>query len=94
MADPFSLVTGVLVVVGFVLQVASGAMDKVDKTITAHRTQRLAIRNLRHELDKTIQGTASMQTTLNAMLGDPKNKTVKRMGKRWVSFLVACVDSS
>ena len=94
MADPFSLVTGVLGVVGFVLQVASSAMAKVDKTVTADRNQRLAIRNLRSELDKTIQGTASMQTVLNTMLGDPKNNTVKRMGKRWISFRVACGDYS
>ena len=94
MADPFSLATGVLGVVGFVLQVASSAMAKVDKTVTAHRTQQRAIRNLRRELDKTIQGTASMQTALSAMLGDPEDNTVKRMGKRCVSFRVACVDGS
>jgi len=89
MADPLSLATGVLSIVGFVLQVASGAMAMVDKTVTAHNTQRRAIRNLRFELDETIQGTASMQTVLRAMLGDPKDKTVKRMCKKYVSFKVA-----
>ena len=94
MADPFSLATGVLGVVGFVLQLASGAMSLVDKTVTAHRTQQRAIKNLRRELDKTIKGTASMQTSLRAMLGDPKDITVKRMGKRCVSFRVTCVGGS
>ena len=89
MGDPFSLATGVLSVVGFVLQVASGAMVMVDNTVTAHSAQRRAIRNLRRELDKTTQGTASMQTVLSAMLGDPKDTTVKRMGKKWISFRIA-----
>ena len=94
MADPFSLATGVLGVVGFVLQLASGAMSLVDKTVTTHNTQRRAIRNLRRELDKTIQGTASMQTVLSAMLGDPEDSTLKRMRRRWVSFRAACVDGN
>ena len=74
---------------GFVLNVASEAMAMVDKTVTAHSTQRRAIINLRRELDKTIQATTSMQTGLSAILGDPKDKTVKRMGKKCVSFRVA-----
>ena len=88
MADPFSLATGVLGAVGFILQVASGAMARVDKTVVAHRTQQRAIRNLRRELNKTIQETTSMQTALSAMLGDPMDNTVKRMGKKCVSFRV------
>ena len=32
------------------------------------------------------QGTASIQTVLDVMLGDPKGKMVKRMGKK-------CVDA-
>jgi hypothetical protein len=84
MADPFSIATGVLSVIGFVLQVASGAMGMVDKTVTAHGTQRRAIKNLRRELDKTIQGTANMQIVLRAMLGDPKDKTLKRMCRKCV----------
>ena len=94
MADPFSLATGVLGVVGFVLQIASGAMAKVDKTITAHNTQQRAIRDLRRELEKTIKGATHMQTVLSIMLGDPKDKTVKRMRKKCVSFRVVCVHSS
>jgi len=89
MGDPFSLAAGVLSVVGFVLQVASGARDMVDKTVTAHSNQSRAIRNLRRELDKTIRSTASMQIVLNAMLGDSKDKSVKRMCKKWVSFKIA-----
>jgi hypothetical protein len=86
MADPFSLTTGVLSVVGFVLKVVSGAMVMVDKTVTAHSGQRQAIRNLRRELDKTIKGTTSMHTVLTVMLEDPKDKTVKRMRRKCVSF--------
>jgi hypothetical protein len=84
MADPFSIATGVLSIIGFVLQVASGAMGMVDKTITAHGTQRRAIKNLRRELDKTIQGTASMQIVLRAMLGDPEDKALKSMCRKCV----------
>jgi hypothetical protein len=94
MADRFSLATGVLAVVGFVQQIASGAMALVDNTVTAHGAQRRAIRNLRHEPDKTIQGTANMRTVLSAMLGDPEDSTVKMMGEMCVSFRVACVDGS
>ena len=86
MGDPFSLATGVLSVVGFVLQIASGAMGLVDKTVTAHSTQRRVVRKLRRELDKTIKGSANMQIVLNTMLGDSKDKIVKRMCRKYVLF--------
>ena len=88
MADPFSLATGVLGAVGFILEVAPGAMARVDKTVAAHKIQQRAIRNLRRELDKTIQETTSMQTALGAMLGNQMDNAVKRMGKKCVSFRV------
>ena len=89
MGDPLSLATGVLSVVGFVLQIASGAMCMVDKTVTAHGTQRRVVRNLRRELDKTMKGSANMQTVLNAMLGHSKDQTVKRMCRKYVLFKIA-----
>ena len=89
MSDPFSLVTGVLSVVSLVLQVAPRAMGVVDKTVTAHDTQRRVVRNLRRELDKTIKGTTSMQIVLNTMLGNPRDKIVKRMCRKYVVFEVA-----
>ena len=93
MCDPFSVATGVLSVVGFVLQVASGAMGMIDKTVTAHGTQRRVIRNLRRELDKTIKGSTNMQIVLNTMLGNSKDKTVKRMCRKCVLFMVAPLTS-
>jgi len=84
MGDPLSLATGVLSVVGFVLQVASGAMGMVDKTVTAHATQRRVVRNLRRELEKTIKGTTSLQIVLNTMLGNSKDRIVKRMCRKCV----------
>ena len=89
MSDPFSVATGVLSVVGFVLQVASGAMGMIDKTVTAHGTQRRVIRNLRRELDKTIKGSTNMQIVLNTMLGNSKDKIVKGMCRKCVLFMVA-----
>ena len=90
MSDPFSLVTGVLSVVGFVLQVASGAMAMVDKTVTAHGNQRRMVRNLRRELDKTIKGTTNMQIVLNTMLGNSEDKIVKRMCRKCVCLRLLC----
>ena len=89
MGDPFSVATGVLSVVGFVLQVASGAKGMVDKTVTAHGTQQRMVRNLQDELDKTITGSANMRIVLNTMLGNFEDKTVKRMCKNCVLFMVA-----
>jgi len=89
MGDPFSLATGVLSVVGFVLQVASGAMAMVDKTVTAHGTHRRVVRNLRYELEKTINRTSHMQVALNVMLGNSKDRIVKRMCRKCVLFKVA-----
>jgi len=86
MGDPLSLATGVLSVVGFVLQVASGAMAMVDKTVTVHATQRRAIRNLRRELEKTIKGTTNMQIVLNTMLGNFEDRIVKRMCRTCALF--------
>ena len=89
MGDPFSLATGVLSVVSFVLQVAPGAMGMVDKTVTAHSTQRRVVRNLRRELDKTMKGSANMKIVLNTMLGNSKDETVKRMCRKCVVFKIA-----
>ena len=93
MGDPVSVVTGVLSVVGFVLQVTSGAMGMIDKTVTAHGTQRKVVRNLRRELDKTIKGSTNMQVVLNTMLGNPKDKTVKRMCRKCVLLHGCSVDA-
>ena len=86
MADPFSLVAGVLSILGLVVQAASGAMTLVDNTVTAHGNQQRAIRNLRRDLDKTIRGTENMQTVLSVMLEDPKDKTVQRLCKECAAF--------
>ena len=93
MGDPFSVVTGVLSVIGFVLQVASGAMGMMDKTVTAHGTQRKVVRNLRRELDKTITESTNMRVRLHIMLGNSKDKTVKRMCRKCVLFMVAPLDA-
>ena len=89
MSDPFSAAVGVRSAVDFVLHVASGAMGLVDKTVTAHGSQRRVVRNLRCELDKTIKGSTNMQIVLNTMLGNLKDETVKRMFRKCVLFMIA-----
>jgi hypothetical protein len=89
MSDPFSLATGMLSALGFVVQAASGAVGMVDMTVTAHATQQRVIRNLLQELDKTIKGTTNMQIVLSTMLGSSTDKTVKRMCRKCVSSKVA-----
>ena len=89
MCDPLSVATGVLSVVGFVLKAASGAKGMMDKTVTAHDTQRRVVRNVQRELDKTIKGSTNMQIVLNAMLGDSEDKIVKRMCRKCALFMVA-----
>ena len=64
-------------------------MGMVDKTVTAHSTQRRVVKKLRRELDKTMKGSANMQIVLNTMLGDSKDKTVKRMCRKYVLFKIA-----
>ena len=86
MGDPPSVATAVLSVVGSVLQATSGAMGMVDKTVTAHDTQQMVLRDSRRELDKTIKGSTSMQIALNDMLGDSKDEIVKRMCRKCVLF--------
>ena len=61
----------------------------VDKTVTAHGTQRRVVRDLRRELDKTIKGSRNMQIVLNAMLGNSKDIVVKRMCRKCVLFEIA-----
>ena len=89
MGDPPSVATAVLSVVDSVLQATSGAMGMVDKTVTAHDTQQMVVRDSRRELDKTIKGSTSIQIALNDMLGDSKDETVKRMCRKCVLFMVA-----
>jgi len=79
MADPLSIATGVLSIVGLVVQVASRAIGLVDKTVAAHGSQRKALRNMRYELYKTAQRTRHMKTALSVMLGDHKDNVVKRL---------------
>ena len=64
-------------------------MGMMDKTVTAHGTQRRVIRNLRRELDKTIKGSTNMQIVLNTMLENSEDKTGKRMCRKCVLFMVA-----
>jgi hypothetical protein len=89
MSDPFGLTVGVLSIVSVVVQAASRAVGMVDKTVTARATQQQVIRNLRHELDKTVKVTTNMQIALSAMVGNSTDKTVKRMSRKCVSFKVA-----
>ena len=64
-------------------------MDMMDKTVTAHDTQRKVVRNLQDDFDKTITRSTNMKIVLNIMLRNSKDKTVKRMRKKCVLFVVA-----
>ena len=72
MGDPLNLATGL----------SCRLLLEPWPTVTALSPQRQAIRNLRPQLDKAIQRTASMQRVLSAMLGNPKGKPVKKMGNK------------
>ena len=61
----------------------------IDKTVTAHDTHRRVIMDLQDELDETITGSTNMQIVLTLMLGNSKDKTVKRMCRKCVLFMVA-----
>jgi hypothetical protein len=81
MADPLSITCAILALVGTVIKVTTVAIDMVDGPVTAHADHRRALRNLQHELHKTLQGTTNMYTVLRAMFGDSEDQTVKRIFK-------------
>ena len=79
MADPLSITTGVLGLIGVVLKVSVKAIGMVDKTTGAHDAARDALRNLRRALQNLNKGTSNMQMTLSILISDPKDKAVKEL---------------
>jgi len=79
MADPLSITTSVLALVGVVLKVSVTAIGMVDKTTGAHEAARDALRNLRRALQNLNKGTTNMQITLRILISDPKDKAVKKL---------------
>ena len=79
MADPLSITTGVLSLVGVVLKVSVTAIGMVDKTTGAHEAARDALRNLRRALQNLNKGTSNIQTLLRILISDPKDKAVKKL---------------
>ena len=78
MADPLSITTSALALVGVVLKVSLMAIGMVDKTTGAHEAARDALRNLRRALQNLNKGTSNMQIVLRILVSDPKDKAVKR----------------
>ena len=79
MADPLSITTSVLTLVGVVLKVSVTAIGMVDKTTGAHEAARDALRNLRRALQNLNKGTSNIQTILRILISDPKDKAVKQL---------------
>ena len=79
MADPLSITTSVLTLVGVVLKVSVTAIGMVDKTTGAHEAARDALRNLRRALQNLNKGTSNIQTILHILLSDPKDRVVKKL---------------
>jgi len=78
MADPLSITTSALALVGVVLKVSLMAIGMVDKTTGAHEAARDALRNLRRALQNLNKGTSNMQIVLRILVSDPKDKAVKK----------------
>ena len=80
MAEPLSITTSALALVGVVLKVSVTAIGMVDKTKGAHEAARDTLRNLRHALRSTLnKGTSNIQTILHILISDPKDKAVKKL---------------
>ena len=79
MADPLTITTSVLSLVGVVLKVSVTAIGMVDKTTGAHEAARDALRNVRRALQNLNKGTSNIQTILRILLSDPKDKAVKKL---------------
>ena len=79
MADPLSITTSVLALVGVVLKVSVTAIGMVDKTAGAHEAARDALRNLRRALQNLNKGTSNIQTILRILISDAKDKAVKKL---------------
>ncbi len=79
MAEPLSIATGALALVGVVLKVSVTAIRMVDKTTGAHEAARDALRNLSRALQNLNKGTSNIQTILQILISDPKDKAVKKL---------------
>jgi len=78
MADPVSITTSALALVGGVLKVSLMAIGVVDGTTGAHKAARDALRNLRRALQNLNKGTSNIQIVLRILVSDPEDKAVKR----------------
>ncbi len=74
MADPLSLTTGTLTLVGVVLKVSMAAIGMVDKTTGAHGKAHDALNNLRRALKNLNKEASNIQTILRILMSDPKDK--------------------
>lgn len=85
MTEPLGIACSTLALVGTVINVTTWAIGRVDMAITAHEDHRRGLRDLRHELHKTLQGTANMHTVLRVMFGDSQDKMVRGLFKEYVT---------
>ena len=79
MADPLTIATCILTLVGVALKVSATAIGMVEKTTGAHDRAREALRNLRRALQNLNQGTTNMKTILRILISDPRDKVVKKL---------------
>ena len=75
MADPLSITTNVLPLVGVVLEVSATAIGMVDKTTGPHEA-RGALWDLRRALKNLNKGTSTIQTMLRILISDLMDQTV------------------
>ena len=79
MADPFSITTSILTLVGVALKASATAIGMVEKATGAHEAARDALRNLRRALQTLNKGTSNMQAILHILISDPRDKVVKKL---------------
>ena len=78
MADPLSITTNVLPLVGVLLEVSVTVIGVVDKTTGPHEAHE-ALKDLRRALQNLNKETSNIQKKLHIVISDLTDKAVKKL---------------
>lgn len=79
MADPLSITTSILSLIGVMIEVSVKVIGLVDEMTVTHKAARDALRNVRRALQNLNKGASNIQIIFRILISDPKDKAVEKL---------------
>ena len=83
--DPFSVATGIIGLAATALQLVTGALGMIDKTIADHDEAADELKKLQEDLEDLQAQMSDIHTTLRVLASNTKNRTFKKMLRKYAS---------